>query len=165
MHHFWFQRLIFLVQDEHWNDQKVWIPRVYLASTCLQHQVQSNTATILDCFQYFVLFPCCFIYREISGHESTLPICLRRSSRLLETSPYGSFGQLPTELIYFILKYLPRNICSWCLVLYHLLKGFKSRSDKHRASWPNIKTYARHSHSLDEHDADARPLNLENIEG
>ncbi|KZS11338.1 F-box only protein 47 [Daphnia magna] len=42
-----------------------------------------------------------------SSHESSLPICLRRSSQWATLSPCGSFEELPTELIYNILKYLP----------------------------------------------------------
>nr|CAH0101723.1 unnamed protein product [Daphnia galeata] len=41
-----------------------------------------------------------------SNHESSLPISWRRSS-LVGHTPYGSFEQLPTELIYYLLQFLP----------------------------------------------------------
>ncbi|XP_046646984.1 uncharacterized protein LOC124337021 [Daphnia pulicaria] len=42
-----------------------------------------------------------------SNHESSLPICLRRSSQLIGLTPCGCFEQLPTELIYYLLQFLP----------------------------------------------------------
>ena len=93
-----------------------------------------------------------FVYREInSNHESSLPISWRRSS-LVGHSPYGSFKQLPTELIYYLLQFLPRNISFFInsievLITIKLITVF--HSDKYWETRSNIQGHAKHSYSMD----------------